>query len=318
MNNKSAKIFLSIFLIIISYGFIIYKILNFQQLNELNFSLKNYSLSNLLLFNLVLILMILNWSIETIKWKVLIDKIQKLKFKVALQAILSGITIGIFTPNRIGDLGGRVLYIDKGKRTAGILATGIGSFAQFLTTIFLGLLGFVLFLILLPDKTIENPFLNKITATSILFIFLILLWMYFNINKINPFLLKFTFFKARENQLKYISETNYATLSLTLFLSITRYFIFSSQFYLLLLIFNIDLNLIQAYISISLIYLFTTLIPTTTIIELGIRGSLAIFFIGMFSHNILGIILAAMFLWIINLAIPSIIGSVFFLKKQLS
>jgi len=78
--------------------------------------------------------------------------------------------------------------------------------------------------------------------------------------------------------------------------------------------FGVDIDLIQAIISITLTYLFLTLIPTTTLVELGVRGSLAIFFVGIFSENTLGIVLASIFIWIINIAIPAIVGSFFLLK----
>lgn len=317
MKNKTIKIVFSIAVIIFSYGFIFYKILNFRKFDELNIYYQ-FTYSDLILILIVLILMILNWSIETLKWKILIEKIQNLKFHTAFKAVLSGITLGIFTPNRIGDIGGRVFFIEKGKRTFGILATGIGSFAQFLTTIIAGIIGFILFLFLFPEKTILNPLFNKITGTILFFSSLILIWIYFNIKIIKSILLKIPFFKSRERQLDYLSETKLAELLKVLLLSFFRYIIFSGQFYLILQLFDINLTLIQAYISISLIYLFNTIIPTTTLIELGIRGTLAIFFIGMFSNNILGIVLSASFLWIINLAIPSIIGSVFFIKNQLN
>ncbi|NOQ26852.1 MAG: hypothetical protein GQ564_15940 [Bacteroidales bacterium] len=317
MKSKSTKIILSILLILLSYGFVTYKILNFNELNELSFIPQYYSFSDFLLLLLVFLLMIFNWSIETIKWKILIDKIQNLKFYTAFKAVLSGITIGIFTPNRIGDIGGRVLFINKGNRTFGVLATGIGSFAQFLTTLSAGILGFILFLILFPNKIIINPIFNITTVICLTLILLILIWVYFKIKLIKPILLKFPFFKTRENQLEYFSETKSKLLLKVLLLSFTRYIIFSSQFYLLLIFFDIHITIIQAYISISLIYLFATIIPTTTLIELGVRGSLSIFFLGMFSNNIIGIILSTMILWFINLAIPSIIGSFFFFKNRL-
>ena len=317
MKSKTKKIIASIVLILLSYGFITFKILNFKELKEVDFYSLHFSSFYLLIFLVVILLMFLNWGIETIKWKILIDKIQLFSFFNAFKAVFAGITIGIFTPNRVGEIGGRILFLDKGKRTFGVLATGIGSFAQFITTITTGIFGFILFLLLFPDNNTINSVFNKISAIGLLLMLLILIWIYFNIKRIKPILLKIPFFKTRTNQLEYLSETRFSSLLKVLLLSFIRYFIFITQFFLLLIFFDIHLTLIQAYISISLIYLFATLIPTTTLVELGIRGSLAIFFIGMFSDNILGIILSTTFLWLINLAIPSIIGSVFFVKNNL-
>lgn len=317
MKSKTKRIVISIILILLSYGFITYKILNFKELKEVDFSSLHFSSFYLLIFLVVILLMFINWGIETIKWKILIDKIQPFSFFKAFKAVFAGITIGIFTPNRVGEIGGRVLFIEKGKRTYGVLATGTGSLAQFIITIATGILGFVLFLILFPDIINISPIFNILSALALLIILLILIWTYFNIKRIEPIVLKIPFFKTRTDQLEYLSETKFISLLKVLLLSFARYFIFITQFFLLLIFFNIHLTLIQAYVSISLIYLFATLVPTTTLIELGIRGSLAIFFIGMFSDNFLGIILSTTFLWFINLAIPSIIGSVFFVKNKL-
>jgi uncharacterized membrane protein YbhN (UPF0104 family) len=317
MKSKTQKILLSIVLILLSYGFIIYKIANFKELRSVDFSVHHYCYFDFLILIFVIILMLLNWSIEAIKWNILVDKVQHFSFFKALQAVFSGITIGIFTPNRVGEIGGRVLFMEKGKRTFGVLATGFGSFAQFITTLIAGIFGFVLFLILYSDRITINPIFNNFTVYGLIIILIILIWIYFNIKRIKSLLLKIRFFKSKADQLEYLSDTKLGDLLKIILLSFTRYFVFISQFFLLLIFFDIYLTISQAYISISLIYLFATLIPTTTLIELGIRGSLAIFFIGLFSNNLLGIVLSTSLLWLINIAIPSIIGSFFFIKNKL-
>ncbi|MFC2151195.1 lysylphosphatidylglycerol synthase domain-containing protein [Bacteroidota bacterium] len=316
MKNK-VKIFVSVLLIILSYGFIVYKILTFKELEELSFSFSYIKSINIIILICVVLFMPVNWGVESIKWKTLIDKIQILSFSKSLKIVFSGITVGIFTPNRVGDIGGRVLFLDKGNRTYGILATSIGSFAQFLTTIILGIIGFILFLFLFPEKTIINPIFNTATVIGLLLMLIFLIWFYINNKKIKPLLMKISFFKSRVTQIDYFSEMKVKALLKVLFLSIIRYIIFISQFYLLLIFFNININILQAYIAISLVYLFTTLVPTTTLVELGIRGSFAIFFIGIFSENALGIVLSTTLLWIINIAIPAIIGSFFLVKNNL-
>lgn len=316
MKSKSFKIILSLIIVFLSYGFIIYKLVNLQGIKDISFSFQHYTLNDLILFLIVIMLMFINWSIETIKWKKLVDKIQLFTFTEAFKAIFLGISIGIFTPNRIGEIGGRVMLLEKGKRTFGVIATGMGSLAQFITTIACGILGLILFLILFPDKFGTLPLFNTITAMLLFILFIILIWSYFNMRKMMPFLLKFSFFKNQKKQLNCFSETQFPTLLKILLLSFLRYLVFVSQFFLLLWIFNIYLTFSQAFISISMIYLFATIIPTTTLIELGIRGSLAILFIGLFSKNIVGIVASTSILWIINLAIPAIMGSVFLLKKS--
>ena len=178
----------------------------------------------------------------------------------------------------------------------------------------MGVIGFVLLLLIFPDKINIHSIFNSISAIILISMSLVFIWAYFKVNNIKSFLLRFPFFKKRTAKLDYLSDMKIYSLTKALMFSFLRYVIFVTQFYILLYSFDITLTVLQAYISISLIYLFATLIPTTTLAELGIRGSLAIFFIGFFSGNIMGIVLSTFVLWFINLAIPSIIGSVYLIK----
>jgi len=314
--KKNYGIILSVLIIITSYYFIVYKIVEFENLQDFSFSLTDLSIKSLSIIILVFLLMFLNWGIEAFKWRLLIENIQPIKFIGAVKAVFAGITVGIFTPNRIGDIGGRVSFLPKGKRTFGVLVTGIGSFAQLITTLSAGIIGLAVFIYLLPEKDPHNHLFNAFTVALLITLLLILLWSYFNFSKIKPILLRIPFFKKRQEQLDYFSKTPKRKLFTVFLLSLLRYFVFSSQFYLLLVLFQIPLTPIIAYTCISLIYLFTTLIPKTTLAELGIRGSLSIFFIGMFAENVLGIVAASILLWIINLAVPAIFGSYFLFRNS--
>ena len=107
-------------------------------------------------------------------------------------------------------------------------------------------------------------------------------------------------------------------------LSLFRFVVFSFQMYLLLKIFSVDLPFFHAMIIIAVTFFVMTIIPTIAITELGIRGSVSLFLIGIYfggpesvpqSIN-LGIIAASTSLWIINLAIPALIGAIFVLNLK--
>jgi hypothetical protein len=104
---------------------------------------------------------------------------------------------------------------------------------------------------------------------------------------------------------------SFRDLFITLIFSIVRYFIFSLQFILLLDIFGVDVSFFDAVFAVMLVFFFITITPTITIAEIGVRGSVAIFIIGFFSSNSLGILSSTCTLWFINLIIPAIIGSFF-------
>jgi hypothetical protein len=61
----------------------------------------------------------------------------------------------------------------------------------------------------------------------------------------------------------------------------------------------------------ALTFLSMSVIPTIALTEIGVRGSVAIYFFGFLSENVIGIMTAAFTLWIINLVIPALIGTLF-------
>ncbi|MDY6800451.1 MAG: lysylphosphatidylglycerol synthase domain-containing protein [Bacteroidota bacterium] len=316
MNKKILKSLISIVIIVLSYGFIYHKLKNHEALK--NFTIQDFKITRIqITFVAILFIgMILNWSIEAIKWKMLVKKITQIRFLQSLQIIITSIAIGLLTPNRIGEIAGKAYFLEKGKRTYGLLVAGIGSVAQLTATVVMGLIGFTLFLLRFPDKIHINSLFNEFTALFILLFTLGLLWSFFNVQKIKPLLLKIPCLQKKSEQIHFLSHQSTRSLLAILLYSFLRYFIFSVQFYLLLLIFDIQISFLESFVAITLTYFFMTLIPTTTLAELGVRGSLAIFFVGMFTQYIPGIILATIFIWIINIAIPAIAGAPFLLIHQ--
>ena len=86
-----------------------------------------------------------NWIFETLKWRVLIEKVEKLSFKKSFAAIIAGVTLSIFTPNRIGEYGGRILFVKAKNNWKSVIATLVGSFSQLLIILSAGMLGFTYF-----------------------------------------------------------------------------------------------------------------------------------------------------------------------------
>tara|TARA_B100000768_G_scaffold61376_1_gene59489 strand:- start:626 stop:850 length:225 start_codon:yes stop_codon:yes gene_type:complete len=64
-------------------------------------------------------------------------------------------------------------------------------------------------------------------------------------------------------------------------------------------------------LSVMLIFLFVSIIPTIVVAEIGVRGSVAIYVFSLFTFNSIGVFSSTLLLWIINLVIPSLIGIYF-------
>lgn len=264
-----------------------------------------------MLLTIALALMPVNWLIESMKWRRLVGKLHPVPLYEALKAILSGISVGVFTPNRIGEIGGRLIVLPKEKWDKGVLASAYGGLAQFMVTVIAGSAGFLFLAIFTPKHIFFNHIgINQTVIISTALIMLVILVF----SKLNFWVKKLDRFIPKKLKARFI-HVSPMTSMVTFAYSLGRYAIFLIQFYILLHFFNVHISLIESIWAIALTYLATTIIPTSTLIELGIRGAVAVFFLGTFSNNHAGILSASILLWFINIAIPAVLGATFFLKS---
>ena len=88
--------------------------------------------------------MVVNWSLESLKWMLVVRRIQPIGFFTACKAVLSGLSFSVTTPNRVGEYLGRVLYMNEGNRLKAISLTITASISQLIITLFMGLMGLLL------------------------------------------------------------------------------------------------------------------------------------------------------------------------------
>jgi len=276
---------------------------------------------------LILLLMVLNWLIEVLKWKNMISKVEQVSMKRSVFAVLTGVTISSFTPNRIGEYFGRAFILKKASHVEGILITVIGSMSQLLITILTGSIALLIFFpIFMPDAEFIRGYLYYAFIALIVLLDGILLGLFFNVNFLATWKEKIL-----QNGLSRIRKyfrvfTLYSNSDLltVMALSFARYIVFSTQYLLLLHALGVNIPFYYAYLLISLIYLIMAIIPTIALTELGIRGSVAIYFFGFYFAPLmrasadlnLAVLTASVLLWIINLGIPAIAGSLFLFRLQ--
>lgn len=260
--------------------------------------------------------MFINWSIEAFKWIILVKNFQIVSFKNAMKSTTMGIVFGLFTPNRLGEIPGKTILLQKENRAKGTLAASVGSFAQFTVTFIVGLIGIIFILFYLKNIAFRNIFTNSISILLI-FLALLILILYFNIEKTVRFLEKNKLSSIFFSKVEFISNYNNNKLIKVLILSLLRYLVFAMQFYLLLLFFNINLPTIIAFSSIFSIFLMINILPNFVVADLGIRGSISIFVLGQFIAIRPEIIEAPVLLWIINIVLPAILGQFFISKIKL-
>ncbi len=314
--NKKIQLIIKVIVITLSILFIAYKLWTEAQTQNLLSAFKQVHRSNIWLIFLATFMVIFNWGIETFKWKFIIRKLQFISFFKSFKAVFAGITVAIFTPNRVGEFGGRILALERRNRVAGVFATLLGGYAQLLITLIMGLIALPLYIQKFPSQLplkIEPSYLFLICFVVIL----VLLIVYFKIKFFARVLEHLIKNEKKKRFVGFLKDYKTEELFKILLFSFLRFLIFTTQFYLLLQLFGVPITFYEGIISISLVYFILTIIPVVSLFEFGIRGSVALLILGVYTPFSLGIISASILLWIINLAIPALLGSIFLYRYKI-
>jgi len=312
-SSKKIGLILKVTIVCLAFWFLYQKVFS----NESYLEIKHQFLSILdadsfWQFSIVIALMFLNWSIDAIKWRFLINKLEKVSFWLALKAVFLGITVSIFTPNRIGEFGGRVFCLQRADRIKAVLLTVLGNLTQLITTIIFGLLALMYFV-----YHYSLPYLSHlewgffVVLVMGFFISILLLYLLFNVSYISKWFVRIKRLKKFHHYSTIFSVYSRRELLMVLALSIMRYLVYSFQFYLLIRFVQIDIGILESFCMSALTFLSMSIIPTIALTEIGVRGSVALYFFGYLSDNLIGIMTAAFSLWVINLVVPTIIGIFF-------
>ena len=322
--NKRLRIFINYFLgplLFIGLSLSIYRNIVHQKDWQQSFQQIKVSLFGKQAWKAVLVifLMLVNWSFEALKWKILIRHIQKISFFRAFRAILSGLSVSLAmnTPNGSGEYVGRILYVKEGNRIRAITLTFVGSMSQLIVTMLLGTIGLFLISSHFYNATkqifvLSLPAVNTITYCSIA-ITIALLSVYFEISWLIRLLEKIPFVARYSFFIQKLEEFTLRELMKVLLISFLRYMVFVVQYLLLLQVFKVDIVWWNAFWLITVMFLVLAVIPTIALAELGVRGKISIFLFGVFSTNTIGILLTATTIWLINLVVPALAGSLFIL-----
>jgi len=296
-----------------AFLFLAYKLLTFNQYNELNAQWKQLSFSQFWWLAGVFVLLPLNWLLEAFKWQQLVSKVQPIYLRDALKGVLVGITTGFLTPNRVGELVGRVLYLHADNRKAGVMLGLVNSLTQNIILVLCGVPACALF-VSAYDKRIE---INTSLYLWILATGLVLLGLIYFMLPLFSRMLKQSRNAAKINAFTdCLSSYSKKDLLQIMFISLVRYVVFCIQFFFMLWFFGVDLTAWQAIISIPTMYLFITFTPSFAFSDVAVRSSYAVLVIGVFSGQVVSIALAGMCIWVVNFVIPLIVGLVVLAKGK--
>lgn len=300
ISHKAKQFFLVTVKLLIVSGAIYYINWHFNGEKKIDFNqIKGYLDLKVLL--ILTAFSSMNWVLEIFKWRHLVSSFKNISFFEAMEQSLGSLTASIFTPNRIGEYGAKALYFPKKNTKQIVLLNFIGNSTQmFVTTIF-GVIGFSLISFSLFQ------FVSVWMLVGIITVGILAIYLFRNIEvygfSIKKLVLKIVDFKHE------FHRNN-------LWFSMMRYLVFSFQFLFLLLIFDIDIDFTTAIGAIFTMYFLASIIPTIHFMDVAIKGSVALFLFGQLAVEDWKIAAVISIMWIFNLVLPLLVGSVFVLNYK--
>jgi Lysylphosphatidylglycerol synthase TM region len=256
-----------------------------------------------------ILLMPVNWYAETAKWRLLIPEDEKLSAGKAFRAVCAGIAVSLFTPNRVGEYGGRILFVSPKNQAQGIMANLLGNAAQLLVIFAIGLPAAVIYFYGLPGE--QPGWLGWMLAPA-LGATCALAWLYFNISLMLRRATEWpmpVFLKETLKKWQLLQHCNKKLLSDVLYWALLRFTVYTLQYWFFLLYFGVQTEVLTAIAGIATLYLLQTSLPLPPLTGLLTRGNLAIQIWAPFHADPAACLGATFGLWMLNLILPALFGT---------
>ncbi len=295
---------LKVLILAATFGYIYVKLqdTNVQTIEQFTTSLtrNTQTTAYLLLF---VFLTISNWFFEILKWKTVVSAVEKIPFWTATKQSLSALTVSLITPNRIGDYGAKAMYYEPSKRKQILLLNFFSNGMQMCVTVIFGVIGLA-FVHAYFDISISLFNLALLFIIVLLFAFLAYLF------KERELLVKgFTIAKVW----LYLKQLSGQIKLKTATYSLIRYTLFSLLFYALLRFFGVNESVWILLPIIFAMYLLVSIIPTLFILDVVVRGGVAVWLFSLAGIPELPVLCTVLTMWLLNFVIPAIWGSFYVL-----
>jgi uncharacterized membrane protein YbhN (UPF0104 family) len=312
--SKNKAVILVITKIIIALGLLIYLIyaVNFQEI------LAAIKQANVYFILTAFLLSLVNIYLQFYKWKITANVVlqENHNSKIWL-SLFYGFSAGVFTPARIGEYFGRAIVFKNHSLLRVTLATLLDKLFLLLLVAFLGSISSILFI----HYYYQVTFYITVGLLILVFaLFYLLFWMIFN----DRFWDNVLFTKLKESikfqwlfdKIKVFRKLDKKYATKMFVVSFLFYLCFLVQYALLVASFSNHSNYFEYLWAGNLIMFAKTIIPPISLGELGIREGASVFFITLLGESASVGFNASIFLFFINILIPSLIGLTLLLKKN--
>lgn len=266
--------------------------------------------------------MFINYGLEARKWQLLIRPLEKFSLLKAFKSVMAGCSITMLTPNRVGEFGGRILFVEDKNRLRAISLNILGSISQLLVTIVMGTAGLAMLLFFSGENKMKLSFMPQAFGNSLLagcvFLSLFMVLFYLRIGWLIHLMEKVKFLAKPLKYVRLLDQFSGKQLLRILFLSLLRYMAFILQYMLLLHLMDVGIAYSLCFWLLTIFYLVMAVAPTIGFTELPLRVTATVEIFKFYNGNILGIQAAALGIWLVNLVLPAIIGSILILGIKIT
>ena len=253
----------------------------------------------------------LNWAVEVWKWQPFMQTVEPMPFCKALRAVLAGLTLSLFTPNRVGEYGGRVLLVEASNRGFAVYTTLIGNLAQWIILLTGGLIAYASWQLF--DPTPLPVWLRVGLFAAGIALWLALLSLYFYNARILRLASRWQrlarwLLPLHEQVARYHTPHELGWL---LAMATARYTIYSIQYFLMLQWLGVEISVFIGFTAIALIYFLQTGLPLPPSTGLVARGNIALLIFDQLAPHTpaMHILAATGSLWLLNILLPALVGA---------
>ncbi|MBB4078748.1 uncharacterized membrane protein YbhN (UPF0104 family) [Lewinella aquimaris] len=264
---------------------------------------------------LAVALMPLNWLLEAKKWQLLLQPFAPWSYGKVLRATLAGVSVSAATPNRIGEIGGRLLIARRSEWSAVVASSLLGGLCQWVAFLLVAWPALVFTVFTLPGIAQDWPSPFWLLPLGPLVILIAGLGG-------KPLLLWVVDWTARRFS-RDVSELRASLSGIPFGLMLAgsgyaclRFVVYCTQLYLLLWFFGLELPLVSGLAGIAAIYLVQAGVPMPPGLNFVTRTELGLLLWSADAEAAIAVLAAYTALFSVNVLLPSLPGYWFIIRKN--
>ena len=303
---------LKVAIVVFAFWFIYKKLVTNNNLKDFRNIISGIPKEEIIgVISVVLLLMLVNWGLEAFKWKRLLRQIEKLSIWQSVESVFCGLTWAIFTPNRIGEYGGRVFFLSPKRRIIGIVAMAVGNIGQMVLTNIFGAIALCIFIYRFVP--LDYRLTYALIALSVMFCLFFLIF-FFNIRWLNGLLLSMRFTRKYKKFYSILGRYQKKELFKILMFCLARYVVFSTQYFIMFYWLIPDIHYLDILMMVCILFFVQSTLPSLDLFDIGVRSATASYFFSFVTKLDVAVIACTASIWLINIIIPAILGSYFVFK----